>query len=124
LKKDFKNSSPSLTNLQARLMNATNRCILNKLKKGEKISKKVFGAQMLAIREQTKQITGEKFFLTEKEFKLVESQYNKISQRMEQALGHSFVQENIQFSDPNIDSNYLAKAFAECVSSLTIAQIK
>ena len=124
LKKDFKNSSPSLTNLQARLMNATNRCILNKLKKGEKISKKVFGAQMLAIREQTKQITGEKFFLTEKEFKLVESQYNKISQRMERALGHSFVQENIQFSDPNIDPNYLAKAFAECVSSLTIAQIK
>ena len=79
---------------------------------------------MLAIREKTKQITGEKFFLTEKEFKLVESQYNKISQRMERALGHSFVQENIQFSDPNIDPNYLAKAFAECVSSLTIAQIK
>jgi hypothetical protein len=43
---------------------------------------------------------------------------------MEQALGHSFVQENIQFSDPNIDPNYLAKAFAKCVSSLTIAQIK
>ena len=124
LKEDFKNSSPSLSNLQARLMNATNRCTLKKLKKRDKISKKFFGAQMLAIREQTKQVTGERFLLTEKEFDLVESQYNKISQRMEKALGYSFVQENIQFSDPNIDSAYLAQAFAECVSSLMTAQIK
>ena len=67
---------------------------------------------------------GKDFLLTEKEFDLVESQYSKISQRMEKALGYSFVQENIQFSDPNIDSTYLAKAFAECVSSLMTAQMK
>ena len=124
LKEDFKNSRPSLTNLQARLMNATNQCTLNKLEKREKISKKLLGAQIDIIRDQAKQPTGGKFLLTEKEFELVESQYNKISQRMKNVLGHSFIQENIQFSDPNIDPNYLAKAFAECVSSLMIAQIK
>jgi hypothetical protein len=124
LKEDFKNSSPSLTNLQARLINATNRCTLRKLKAKEKISKKLFRDQMLTVREQTKQAKGEKFLLTEKEFQLVESQYEKISRKMEQSLGTSFVQENIQFSNPRIDPTYLAKAFTECVSALMIAKAK
>ena len=124
LKEDFKNSSPSLTNLQARLMNATNRCTSSKLKAKEKISKKLFRAQMLIVREQTKQAKGEKFLLTEKEFQLVEAQYEKISRKMVKLLGTTFVQENIQFSNPQIDPAYLAKSFAECASALMMAKAK
>ena len=67
---------------------------------------------------------AEKFVLTEKEFALVESYYSKIYQRMEKALGHTFVQENIQFSNPNIDPTFIAQTFTECASSLMTAQIK
>ena len=60
---------------------------------------------------------ADKFLLTEKEFALVESYYSKVYQRMEKALGHAFVQENIQFSDPNIDPTFIAQAFTEGISS-------
>ena len=60
---------------------------------------------------------AEKFLLTEKEFALVESYYSKVYQRMEKALGNAFVQENIQFSDPNIDPTFIAQTFTECISS-------
>ena len=63
---------------------------------------------------------AEKFLLTEKEFSLVESYYSEISQRMEKALGNTFVQENIQFSDPNIDPTFIAQTFTEGISSLMI----
>ena len=115
LKEDFKSSTPSLTNLQARLMNAINA--LTKLQKKEKISKQLFTAQRLAIYKQTEHMKADKFLLTEKEFALVESYYSKISQRMEKALGYTFVQENVQFSDPNIDPTCIAQAFTEGISS-------
>ena len=60
---------------------------------------------------------AEKFLLTEKKFALVESYYSKLHQRIEKALGHTFVQESIQFSDPNIDPTCIAQAFAEGISS-------
>ena len=60
---------------------------------------------------------AEKFLLTEKQFALVESYYSKVYQRMGKALGHAFVQENIQFSDPNIDPTFIAQTFTECISS-------
>jgi len=63
---------------------------------------------------------AEKFLLTEKEFALVESYYSKVYQRMEKALGHAFVQENIQFSDPNIDPTFIAQTFTEGISSFMI----
>ena len=59
---------------------------------------------------------AEKFFLTEKEFALVESYYSKVYQSMEKALGHALVQEGIQFSDPNIDPTCIAQAFTEGIS--------
>ena len=58
--------------------------------------------------------------MTEKEFALVESYYSKVYQRMEKALGRAFVQENIQFSDPNIDPTFIAQTFTEGISSLMI----
>ena len=91
-------------------------------KKTEKISKQLIEAQRLAIHQQTGQTTGEKFFLTEQEFKLVESHYNKISQRMEKALGHTFIEERIQFSKPNIDPTYIAQALTACISSFVAVQ--
>ena len=118
MKEDFKSSTPSLTNLQARLMNAINA--LTKLQKTEKISKQLIEAQRLAIHQQTGQTTGEKFFLTEQEFKLVESHYNKISQRMEKALGHTFIEESIRFSKPDIDPAYIAKALTSYISSFVV----
>ena len=120
MKEEFKSSTPSLTNLQARLMNAINA--LTKLQKKEKISKQLIEAQRLAIHKQTGQMTGEKFFLTEQEFKLVESHYNKISQRMEKALGHTFIEERIQFSKPNIDPTYIAQALTAYISSFAVVQ--
>ena len=117
-KEDLKSSGPSLTNLQARLMNAINA--LTKLQKKEKISKQLIEAQRLAIHQQTAQSTGEKFFLTEQEFTLVESHYKEISQRMEKALGHTFTQENIQFSKPNIDPTYIAQALTAYISSFVV----
>ena len=51
---------------------------------------------------------SEKFLFTEKEFALVESYYSKVNQRMEKARGHTFVQESIQFSGPNIDPTCIA----------------
>jgi Holliday junction resolvase RusA-like endonuclease len=118
MKENFKSSTPSLTNLQARLMNAINA--LNKLQTNEKISKQLIEAQRLAIHKQTGQTTGEKFFLTEQEFKLVESHYNKISQRMEKALGRTFIEESIRFSKPNIDPTYIAQALTAYISSFVV----
>ena len=60
---------------------------------------------------------GKKFLFTEKEFALVESYYSKVPQRMEKALGQTFVQESIQSSDPNIDPICIAQAFTEGISS-------
>ena len=60
---------------------------------------------------------AEKFLLTEKEFALAESYDSKAYQKMEKALGHSFVQENIQLSDPNIDPTFIAQTFTEGISS-------
>jgi hypothetical protein len=122
LKEYFKSSTPSLTNLQARLMNAINA--LTKLQKKEKIGKQLFTTQRLAIYKQTEHMKAEKFLLTEKEFALIESYYSKISQRMEKALGNTFVQENIQFSDPNIDPTFIAQAFTEGISSFMTTELK
>ncbi len=36
---------------------------------------------------------------------------------MEKALGNTFVQEHIQFSDPNIDPTLIAQPFTEGISS-------
>ena len=67
---------------------------------------------------------AEKFLLIEKEFALVESYYSKVHQRTEKALGHTFVQENIQFSDPNIDPTFIAQAFTEGISSFMTTELK
>ena len=70
--------------------------------------------------KQTEHMKVEKFLLTKKEFALVESYYSKSSQRIEKALGHTFVHRNIQFSDPNLDPTIIAQAFTEVISSFMI----
>ena len=119
LNDDLKNSSPSLTNLQARLINATNRSIRSKLSRKDKINKKSLGAEMIIIREQTKGLSREKFLLTKKEFQIVEAQHNKTIQRMKASLGSSFVEEDIHFSSTDVDSVNLIRVLIECVAMLS-----
>ena len=119
LNDDLKNSSPSLTNLQARLINATNRSIRSKLSRKDKINKRSLGAEMIIIREQTKGLSREKFLLTKKEFQIVEAQHNKTIQRMKASLGSSFVEEDIHFSSTDVDSVNLIKVLIECVAMLS-----
>ncbi len=119
LNDDLKNSSPSLTNLQARLINATNRSIRSKLSRKDKINKRSLGAEMIIIREQTKGLSREKFLLTKKEFQIVEAQHNKTIQRMKASLGSSFVEEDIHFSSTDVDSVNLIRVLIECVAMLS-----
>ena len=119
LNDDLKNSSPSLTNLQARLINATNRSIRSKLSRKDKINKRSLGAEMIIIREQTKGLSREKFLLTKKEFQIVEAQHNKTIQRMKASLGSSFVEEDIHFSSTDVESVNLIKVLIECVAMLS-----
>ncbi len=119
LNNDLKNSSQSLTNIQARLINATNRSIRSKLSGKNKINKRSLGTEMIIIREQTKQLSGEKFLLTKEEFQIVEAQHNQTIQRMKAALGASFVEEDIHFSSTDVDLNNLIKVLTECVAMLS-----
>ena len=119
LNNDLKNSSQSLTNIQARLINATNRSIRSKLSGKNKINKRSLGTEMIIIREQTKQLSGEKFLLTKEEFQIVEAQHNQTIQRMKAALGASFVEEDIHFSSTDVDPNNLIKVLTECVAMLS-----
>jgi hypothetical protein len=124
LNDDLKNSDQSLTNIQARLINATNRIIRSKLIGKNKINKRLLGEEMTIIREQTKELSGEKFLLTQEEFSTVEVQYNKTIQRTKAALGPSFIEENINFSGTDVDPNYLIKVFTECVAMLSTEKLR
>ena len=79
---------------------------------------------MTIIREQTKELSGEKFLLTQEEFSTVEVQYNKTIQRTKAALGPSFIEENVNFSGTDIDPNYLIKVFTECVAMLSTEKLR
>lgn len=106
-------SNESLNNPQARAMN-----LINKEFHAEKSRKQCSKNNFKILRQGLNDLEGDRFLLTQSEFKLMEVQYKKLKQEMNNLLGSSFAEESLKFSDPISDPQEIAQAIAKCAALL------